>query len=162
MTQIAALAGAAGIIGLGSLLHLVGMATPHWLKLNDPGSIGLWQVCIQFCLTIEDKAGWLIACDFFSVMGVLSSVAALVLIAFSFFNAFKGRPQHSTIPIFLTASTSLAATCIIICIIIFASKTVHTSLLGYSFYLSIAGGVLITIGGILGFIINRRFSYGPK
>ncbi|XP_059161584.1 uncharacterized protein LOC131944787 [Physella acuta] len=157
MTQIAALAGAAGFIGLGSLLHLVGMATPHWWNIGS-GSIGLWQVCEGNCLTIEDKAGWLIGCDFLSVMGVLSSVAALVLIAFIFFNAFKGRPLHSKIPIFLIASTICAATFIIICIIIFASQTPNAKRLAYSFYLSIVGGVLIKIGGIIGFISSRRLS----
>ncbi|XP_059161560.1 uncharacterized protein LOC131944765 [Physella acuta] len=160
--EVAALAGAAGIISMGSLLHLVGMVTPNWKDVGA-GTIGLWEICFSGeCETIEDKADWLIACDFLSVMGVLTSVAAIVLIAFIFFNALKGRPQHSKIHIFLIASTTIAATFIIICIIIFASKTAHTLKIRQSFYLSTAGGVLIKIGGIIGFIISRRLSCGPK
>ncbi|XP_059161601.1 uncharacterized protein LOC131944802 [Physella acuta] len=160
MTQIVPLAAAAGIIGLGALLHLVGMATPHWVDVGLASS-GLWSACaMDNCGALVDKQGWLIGCEVLSVIGVSSSAAALMFIAIIFFNEFKGRSQNSKFSIFLLADSLMAGTCIIICIAVYASKVHDTSLLGYSFYLAIVGGVLIKIGGIIGFIISRRLSYG--
>ena len=46
--------GSATVLGVGCVLHIVGLATHAWLTADD-GSLGFWEVCTKgLCISIDE------------------------------------------------------------------------------------------------------------
>ncbi|CAL1539313.1 unnamed protein product [Lymnaea stagnalis] len=159
-------------IGVGVLLHLIGLASPEWSALHVNGqsvSYGLWKAClsgIEICgdypfdtLPDEWKSS-LRACEAFAILGMLASFLGLAMAAISVLFPMMGKPKNAMFPVISLAGCMAAFICILIAIIVWGAK-VHADYLskldiGYSFILSIIGGIMIVVGGLLGLIGNER------
>ncbi|CAL1546898.1 unnamed protein product [Lymnaea stagnalis] len=169
------------IIGVGVLLHIVGLATPEWSALHEggaSGSFGLWKICSddnvkgQICMEYSSEQNYpeefndsVKACDAFAILGMVASFLGLALAAISVILPIVGKPKNAMLPVISLAGCGASFVFILIAIIVWGAK-VHADYLekltlkiGYSFILSIIGGILIGVGGVLAFIANKGVSY---
>ncbi|BFZ22038.1 hypothetical protein BsWGS_25077 [Bradybaena similaris] len=144
---------------IGTILHIVGQSTPEWLvsKLVSSTNSGLWEVCsLGVCVTYLNafKTAQLEACEAFAILGIFACLAALGLALMNFVFAILGRSQNNLVPVMVLASSIVALIFILICVIVWAAKIYDSRLtsLGYSFILSIIGGVLTAFGGVLAYV----------
>ncbi|GFO38606.1 hypothetical protein PoB_006511100 [Plakobranchus ocellatus] len=121
------------------------------------GSVVLINV-VSLVAAVASFPDWLEACRAFALLGMIagliSVVADIILVVFS----LAGR-DGSVVLINVASLAAAVASCvmIIICIIIFAAKAETSSAdFGYSFVLSIVGGILIFFGGGLSFLVNKE------
>ncbi|GFR93226.1 lens fiber membrane intrinsic protein-like [Elysia marginata] len=155
------------VLGLGVVLHIIGLSTPHWITqtvdLDEETvdvSAGLWQVCVGgLCNSIHENAkhDWYRACGAMAIIGMLSGMISALMVGVVFvmglMNKDSGKTKKATsILSFLAAVFSVIM--ILICVIIFAVKTNQEGGydFGYSFFLSTAGAVVIVIGGNLALV----------
>lgn len=158
-------AAAAGVVGLGCVFHIIGLATPEWVAA-DGGSIGLWKTCYQGeCVTIKEdgKPDWFKACDALAVLGILFGLAAFTIAAVMVVMEALNKPSPRAVGAAVLATSIVSFSLIIICVILFAVKigddaSVPAEDFGYSFRLSISGACLILIGGIIAAILKFRYT----
>ncbi|XP_060066731.1 uncharacterized protein LOC132547015 [Ylistrum balloti] len=150
------------VLPLALILHIVGLATPHWSShsVTEQGItigavVGLWKGCLSEngasqCTSYDDVPGWLNGCRAFGIIGVLAVAAAAILEALC--TIALSKDTHKIAFILSTITAFVGAGSIILCAIIWAAKASDLSSTGdlaWSFGLSIAGGVLAGLGGLL-------------
>ncbi|XP_046560933.1 uncharacterized protein LOC124269977 isoform X2 [Haliotis rubra] len=138
------------LIPLGGLLHLIGYASPYWVKVGIDHS-GLWRTCTTICVDYldyqESLAGWLRATQFFETVGLIAIAAAAVLLFLSIFvQAFKDK---KIITIINALACFGACGTIIIGAIIFGSQNLLVAYLSWAFALCIAGAIMEGVAGAL-------------
>ncbi|CAL1539309.1 unnamed protein product [Lymnaea stagnalis] len=163
-------------IGVGVLLHVIGLATPNWSAISDKGfyrAYGLWKSCggtieaydcdeYKFGNKFDESESSVKACEAFAILGMLASFLGLAMAALSVLLPIIGKPKNAILPVIALAGCVAAFICILIAIVVWGAK-VHAEYLsfldiGYSFILSIIGGILIVVGGVLAYIGNKRIS----
>ncbi|KAK3752631.1 hypothetical protein RRG08_008774 [Elysia crispata] len=159
MVFIQSAIGALALLGLGNLLHIIGLATPEWViatPKNSYGtklSAGLWEVCIQdICVKIPDLEDWLNACRAMAILGMIAGIGAAAMEIVSivmFVMCKKSFKPHGPISL---STAILSSIMIIICVILYAlnsefDDTEEKESFGYSFALSIVGAIFILLGG---------------
>ncbi|OWF56759.1 uncharacterized protein LOC110459122 [Mizuhopecten yessoensis] len=150
------------ILGLASILQIVGLATPNWSSALTPAgdasissSFGLWKFCFSAlgksdCDSYPDAEDWLKICRAFAVIGVLAVIGATVLEVLC--TLALSKATHKIVFILATLAAFVGAASIILAAIIWGAKTsdLGTGItLDWSFALSILAGVLAGIGGLL-------------
>ncbi|GFR78160.1 lens fiber membrane intrinsic protein-like [Elysia marginata] len=152
-----------GVLGLGNLLHIVGLATPEWVTadISVPflGSTdttrGLWEGCIDGeCDSYDKKTDWLKACQAMAILGMLAGLVAALMAGVVFVMGLMKKDSTQAIGIIALLSAISSFIMILICVIVFAVKMKEGDSgwdFGYSFGLSIAGALLIAIGGGIAF-----------
>ncbi|XP_059161578.1 uncharacterized protein LOC131944781 [Physella acuta] len=159
MEEQGTLAPAIFVMGMGFLIHTIAMATPYWVQMGMANA-GLWASCVlETCVAYVEKPDWMMACEAFSVVGTIFGAGALAFTTVNFCNDCFRRPQNARLAGFLLGSSILAFACIMTCIGIFAGYANYGSSLSFSFYMSSCGGVLMVMGGIMGYVIVRRCGY---
>ncbi|XP_055870668.1 uncharacterized protein LOC129923488 [Biomphalaria glabrata] len=139
------------LVAAGLVLHIVGMATPSWLRGIENErtlSFGLWESCIDSeCKTYLSKQSDLQACEAFSVLAIVPALAALILCSVHALQANaeeSSRKKQIHIAIALCLLSGIA---VLICIFVWRFSCVDvygiSDFLGYSFYLSLVGGILM-------------------
>ncbi|GFR74283.1 lens fiber membrane intrinsic protein-like [Elysia marginata] len=105
-----------GAVGLGVLLHIIGLATPQWvtktqfvLELGENVDIsqGLWQVCVNGkCNAIPDrvKLDWYKACDAMAILGMLAGMFSALMVGIVFVMSLMNRNSANTTKTTKTAS----------------------------------------------------------
>ncbi|XP_059164022.1 uncharacterized protein LOC131946975 [Physella acuta] len=166
---------------LGSLLHVIGLATPDWSvgypEKSSPLpkiSVGLWEVCMSFCQALlhQEKSEIWKTCDALAIVGMLFSFLSVGAAAYVMYLKVKAKPDNESLVKLSTAMSILSLLSILICTIMWSAGlhpgvvhdfwpgTRHDKIfeegpdidhntLGYSFILSILGGCLLSIGGVI-------------
>ncbi|BFZ22040.1 hypothetical protein BsWGS_25079 [Bradybaena similaris] len=155
------------LLFIGTLLHIIGQSTPEWMvsKPVTGGSFGLWELCGKgVCVTYPNalKPAELEVCEAFAILGILACLASLGLALVNFVVAILGKPQYKIVPGMVLSSSIVALIFILICVIVWAAKIYNSRFtsLGYSFILSIIGGVLTAFGGVLAYAgTNQNRAY---
>ncbi|BFZ22041.1 hypothetical protein BsWGS_25080 [Bradybaena similaris] len=155
------------LLFIGTVLHTIGQSTPEWLvsKIGS-GSAGLWEVCGEgVCSKIPNKAktAELKACEAFAILGIFACLAGLGLALVNFVMAKMERPANMLLHV-MVLSSSFALIFILICVVVWGVKIYDSKLtsLGYSFALSIVGGVLTAIGGVVAYVgAKQSAGYQP-
>ncbi|KAK3775433.1 hypothetical protein RRG08_015281 [Elysia crispata] len=139
-------------LGLGNMFHIIGLATPEWIKVGKV-TVGLFEGCLDDdCVTIEDKPDWLKACQAMAILGMLLGLMAVALATFMFVKSLKNNDSPKSLGLLTLLAAILSLIFILICVILYAVeiKDLHTGPdFGYSFALSIVGAILILLGGTL-------------
>ncbi|XP_012946217.1 uncharacterized protein LOC106013907 [Aplysia californica] len=154
------------VLGLGVLLHIVGMATPVWsvVKGDSDTSFGVFKrcakvfgshVCVSYIVTTAEYK----AVQAMTIIGVLFGGVALAVSVLIVVFSLTGKSQHKMMPL-LAVGASFGSFFFILLGVIIWGAAIHadnSSLLdiGYSFILSIVGGILVAVGGIIGYIGGR-------
>ncbi|XP_059152364.1 epithelial membrane protein 1-like [Physella acuta] len=147
------------LLFVGIILHIVGLATPEWMLIkNNELTIGLWQACSHgVCLTFADFpiAGLdsIKACEAMAIIGMLISFVAIATAGIAVYHNITGKEASASFQQIATATSVISFVFILIGIIVWGAK-VHepasaVANIGYSFILSIIGGILIAVGGIM-------------
>uniref|UniRef100_A0A2C9L7B9 Claudin n=1 Tax=Biomphalaria glabrata TaxID=6526 RepID=A0A2C9L7B9_BIOGL len=163
---------------IGVVLHIIGLATPNWTTatfrymnpLLSPSeytadvSVGLWMDCDKGgCSTIKsyNLTGAWRAAGAFAILGMLSSfvtlAVAIVHIAMPFFQKLQFEVMS-----LVTLATSIATVMlIIICVSCFGGGVHNVFVwteksIGYSLVLSIIGGIVVFLGGVIFYIPRLR------
>ncbi|KAK0041602.1 hypothetical protein Bpfe_028966 [Biomphalaria pfeifferi] len=138
----------------GLLLHIAGIATPSWIstRSSETGQslmFGLWEVCTDMgCQTYpSNKASDLQACEAFSVLAIFPALGALIICSVYALQANaeeSSRKKQINVAIALCLLSGVA---VLICIFVWRFSYVNSGPLaddlGYSFYLSLVGGLLM-------------------
>ncbi|OWF56761.1 uncharacterized protein LOC110459277 [Mizuhopecten yessoensis] len=151
------------LLPLALILHIVGIATPNWSSYSASSgavstslSYGLWKLCVEVngvseCANYPNVQDWVKACQAFGIIGVLAVAGAAILEVLCTIVLSKATHKVAFIAAAITAFVGAAS--IILSAIIWSAKVTefgNTELdLSWSFGLSITGGVLAGIGGIL-------------
>ncbi|KAH9487689.1 hypothetical protein Btru_069903 [Bulinus truncatus] len=150
-----------GFLILGNILHIVGLATPGWAVSADYQylniqTFGLWKKCEVICVDINPiyYSVQLIASCALSILGMILGIVALTLAVVHVVSK-KMDKNYNCLPkanYFFTIMSFLIIAATVACYafgvgIPYNYDTVR--FFGYSFYLSIAGGVFILISGIV-------------
>ncbi|CAL1539312.1 unnamed protein product [Lymnaea stagnalis] len=175
------------IIGVGVLLHIIGLATPEWSTdsgVNDLATtLGLWKLCqtnslFDICADYPFKLlkhtmfhnpdeieSSIKACEAFAILGMLASFLGLAMAALSVAFPMMGKPKNAMFPVLSLAGCVASFLCILIAISVWGVRVHNKSIyplaldttfdIGYSFILSIIGGILIQVGGVLAFLGNK-------
>ncbi|XP_060066766.1 uncharacterized protein LOC132547035 [Ylistrum balloti] len=153
------------VLPLALILHIAGLATPNWSSASASANgqsvsstAGLWKACLEgggekLCESYETVLDWIKACQAFGIIGVLAVAAAAILEVLC--TVVFSKDTHKVAYILAAMTAFSGAGCIIVTAIIWAAKASEISSLldlSWSFGLSIAGGVLAGIGGVLGAI----------
>ncbi|CAL1545266.1 unnamed protein product [Lymnaea stagnalis] len=156
------------LIAVGTLLHVIGLATPEWSAIRTLRSfyVGLWKACVPLgCGEYNGHAADNIkSCEAFAILGMLASFVGLTMAAIDFTLPLLGKGGVKTLSLFSLAACLASLACILIAIIVWGAD-VHQPMrsfgyeIGFSFILSIVGGVLIAVGGGLSFL--NRFAISP-
>ncbi|XP_059164758.1 epithelial membrane protein 1-like [Physella acuta] len=140
----------------GVVLHIVGLATPEWSTSNVVGisySAGLWKGCADgYCVEYPQTTAALEACEAMAIIGMFFSLFAITAVGILLVCKITGILAVSSAHHIAAALSIISFVFILIGIIVWGAE-VHASnsnfKIGYSFILSIVGGVLIAIGGIM-------------
>ncbi|CAL1539310.1 unnamed protein product [Lymnaea stagnalis] len=153
------------LIGVGTLLHTVGLTTPAWSVIKSSfktsGSYGLWKYCelgscfdYPFGTAVADVFEDCIkTCEAFAILGMLASVLGLATAAISVVLRVRGKPNNPLFGAISFAGCIASFVFIMICISVWSAKvnSEFVSLIfdiGYSFILSTIGGIFICVGGV--------------
>ncbi|XP_005112974.1 uncharacterized protein LOC101863642 [Aplysia californica] len=154
------------VLGIGVLLHIVGMATPVWSVsiVSDDYSVGPFKSCLltmlgQKCSTNENVPSEYKAVQAMTIIGVLFGGVALAVSVLIFVFSLMGKSQHKMMPL-LAVGASFGSFFFILLGVIIWGAAIHDDIskafdIGYSFILSIVGGVLVVVGGLMVFIGGR-------
>ncbi|XP_046583943.1 uncharacterized protein LOC124291078 isoform X2 [Haliotis rubra] len=148
------------LIPLGGLFHLIGFASPYWVKAGLSHS-GLWRACTRTCIDYLDYPallpGWLRATQFFETVGLIAIAAAAVLLFLSIF--VQALKDKKIITIINALACFGACGTIIIGAIIYGSQDRPVAYLSWAFALCIVGAIMEGVAGaliILGTFAARR------
>ncbi|KAK3705862.1 hypothetical protein RRG08_058943 [Elysia crispata] len=156
------------VLGLGNLLHIVGLATPEWAKneLRNEGlsvtvTLGLWKSCVgSKCITISTLSelgrrgdlSQIKACGAMAILGMLAGGAALLLAVVKAIMMVMDKEHPKPLGLGALVCSIVSLALIVICVIIWFAGVQPGGEAGYSLGLSIVGAILIPIGGVLSFI----------
>ncbi|KAH9489570.1 hypothetical protein Btru_037214 [Bulinus truncatus] len=154
------------MVALGTLLHIVGMATPNWIQVQEDsghtGSFGLWKICVDsVCVDYLTKTSELIACEAFSILAIFPA-AAVLLLCLTHLVKHDADNRTKRVQIFACLLLSLlSGLCVMVCIFVWRFGFIKTDqFAGYSFYLSIVGGSVLILSSGFFHIYNVRFIRG--
>ncbi|XP_067664597.1 uncharacterized protein [Haliotis asinina] len=146
------------LIPLGGLFHLIGFASPYWIKVGTVHG-GIWRICTKVCTDYVDfpgsLPGYLLATQFFETVGLIAIGAAAVLLFLSIFvEALKGK---KIITIINALACFGACGAIIVGAIIYGSRLLYY--FSWAFALCIVGAIMEGVAGallIVGTFATRR------
>jgi len=148
-----------GVIGLGLLLHLVAMATPAWstgatwyiFGMSGEIDIGPWEASEG---SVKNPSSKVQAVRAMTILGFLagaaSAGAAVVIVVLS----LLGKDKIKLLPVASAGAGAISFVFILLGVIIWAASDFGGSI-GFSFVLSIIGGIGIGVGGFLVFLACR-------
>ncbi|KAK3744953.1 hypothetical protein RRG08_048349 [Elysia crispata] len=148
--------GGVTVLGVGCVLHIVGLATHAWLAA-DGGSLGFWEVCPDEgpCISFKEdgKPDWFKASEALALLGMIFGGMALLLAGVLVVMNLMGKEPSRGLGVSTLLLSVVSFVTVIICVIIFGAKyrdffSEADFHFGYSFGLSIAGAALILLGGI--------------
>ncbi|CAL1535349.1 unnamed protein product [Lymnaea stagnalis] len=141
------------LLGLGTVLHVIGLATPEWsVEKHGTRTQGLFKGCfLGSCGEYTYKTSKLEACEAFAIIGMVAGIGATAVSLLIFLLGLLSKNRHRIFSLLVLAGSVVAFIAILICVIIYG-VTIHDDIsyffnVGYSFILSIIGGALIPIGG---------------
>ncbi|XP_059145555.1 epithelial membrane protein 1-like [Physella acuta] len=165
---------------VGSLLHIIGLSTTEWsVSNNEQGSSssGLWKECLNGkCEDRKDTKESIRTCGAMAILGMLVSFVAIGLAVADIYIRVRGSVSSLPLPIISAACSAISFVFIVVCIIIWSatigsstyqytytdytirvSSYYHYSFsIGFSFILSILGGIIIVSGGGV-YLYTSRF-----
>ncbi|GFN99695.1 lens fiber membrane intrinsic protein-like [Plakobranchus ocellatus] len=158
---------AVGVLGLGNLLHIIGLATPEWVTTDivlpfvgkQEQTQGLWEGCVNDdCDSLKNEPDWLKASGAMAILGMLAGLGALVIAGLIFVMGLMDKSANKAFGILAVLAAIGSFVLILICVIVYAVKAeddYDNFDFGYSFGLSIAGAILILLGGFIAMAGNR-------
>ncbi|RUS70141.1 hypothetical protein EGW08_022094 [Elysia chlorotica] len=162
---------AAGVLALGNLLHIIGLATTEWITTMVATSVGTYEVTIglfrgcaqNICADLEDVPDWLKACKAMAILGMLVGLGVLALTGYILALRLMNKEIPRLLGILSLLGAVMSCVMILICVIVFAEEAkdmmknrgIDDHDFGYSFALSIAGALIILIGGCIAFAASR-------
>ncbi|CAL1536319.1 unnamed protein product [Lymnaea stagnalis] len=161
-------------IWLSVVLHIVGVATPEWSSYHTPqlsATYGLWGYCVNGKCGEYRYAGKLPppmeyslkVCEVFAVLGLLASFLGLAMATVALLLPMMGKPKSAMFPVISLLSCVATFIFILIATIVWRVKMNNIFIvdfqIGYSFILSIIGGIMICMGGVLFYLANRGVSH---
>ncbi|KAI8761477.1 epithelial membrane protein 1 [Biomphalaria glabrata] len=162
------------LLGIGLILHIVGLATPSWASGTGTDSrgvsvtkmYGLWKLCDgSDCKDLFDSVTnipdpWK-AASAFSILGMVAGIAALGLACYHFIMRVLAKPETQTLKFIIMVAGILALLCVIISTSCFGGGVYQKYEMdkagfdiGYSLILSAVGGIVICIGGVVFFVAS--------
>uniref|UniRef100_A0A0B6Z6T9 Claudin n=1 Tax=Arion vulgaris TaxID=1028688 RepID=A0A0B6Z6T9_9EUPU len=143
---------------IGLLFQLIALVTANWSVSQDEVLFGLWEKC-QDDSSCEENSEEMItpgleACQAFAVLAIVIGGVSVILSLVHALMAMLGKPLRKLVPLIVMITSACTLIFIIISVVVW-SAAVHKSgtvTHGYSFALSIVGGLLIAGGGILVFL----------
>lgn len=150
------------VLGLGNILHLVGLNTAHWTVAYDPnfgyGNSGLWEFCVNGkCTRYPEWYTYRFQVDFCQSTAVLGMVCGVLALLFTTVaNLTDVVEKDASRVLGRCGLGSSAISCIMISSSVVVWTTFYQNTLDYSFYCSTAGAVLIPMGGIIKRSANRQ------
>ncbi|XP_012943817.1 uncharacterized protein LOC106013226 [Aplysia californica] len=152
------------VLGLGLLLHLVGLATPEWavLKAMSDRTEGLFVACFrdQPCLNLSPVPANIKAVRAMVILGLILGAVGGASALMHLVCIFTSRETKAVVPLVVIGTCLAAFIFIIIGIIVYAADyydPLKESVdLGYSFALCVVGGILLASGGALFFLGDRK------
>ncbi|XP_069134021.1 uncharacterized protein [Argopecten irradians] len=156
------------ILPLALILQIVGLATPNWSSVSGSRSgitvtanVGLWKACSSIsntgseCVTYPDVLDWMKSSRAFAIIGMLGVAAAAILEALC--TIVLNKASHKMAYILATVTAFIGAAAIILSVIIWGVNNDELGTtadgspydLSWSLFISIVGGVLSGIGGVL-------------
>ncbi|XP_059164757.1 uncharacterized protein LOC131947531 [Physella acuta] len=145
------------VLSVGVILHIGGLATPGWSVQDGWAKYGLWKVCDQsYCKEHSFKPAALEACEAMAIIGTWISFVAMAVAWIDIFHKILGKDAALPFHLISAAAAIISFVFILIGVIIWGAKlNNHLMKIGYSFILSIIGGILIATGGIIYGIFGR-------
>ncbi|XP_012943821.1 uncharacterized protein LOC106013228 [Aplysia californica] len=152
------------ILGLGLLLHLVGLATPEWVVVRSvpERTEGLFQGCLgkDNCLELTYIPSNIKAVRAMVILGLILGAVGSACALLHLICSFMSRETKAVVPLVVMGTCLAAFIFIIIGVIVYAADyydVVRKSFnLGYSFALCVVGGILLASGGGLFFLGDRK------
>ncbi|KAK3705861.1 hypothetical protein RRG08_058942 [Elysia crispata] len=157
-----------GCAGTGESLHIVGLATPEWTKveLRNEGlsvtiTLGLWKSCVvSKCITISKLSelgrrgalSQIKACEAMAILGMLAGGAALLLAVVKVIMMVMDKEHPKPLGLGALVCSIVSLALIVTCVVIWFVGVQQGGEAGYSLGLSIVGAILVPIGGVLSFI----------
>ncbi|XP_005108927.1 uncharacterized protein LOC101858066 [Aplysia californica] len=154
------------VLGLGLLLHLVGLATPEWILMRImPGRTeGLFQGCLGNgeCVELTYIPSNIKAVRAMVILGLILGAVGSACALMHLICSFMSRETKAVVPLVVMGTCLAAFSFIIIGVIVYAADyygVLRKSFdLGYSFALCVVGGILLASGGALFFLGERKDS----
>ncbi|CAG5119192.1 unnamed protein product [Candidula unifasciata] len=146
------------LLGVGELLHIIGLSTPEW-SVYSSIRVGLWEACNPTCQQYILKPAEVEVCEAFAIIGMLAGLLAAAL-GLMFFVLTLANKSVRLLAIGAAVAANVALISILVCVIVWGAA-VHPGgivKIGYSFALSIAGGIIHSLGGDIIFIMSRQHS----
>ncbi|KAK0041239.1 hypothetical protein Bpfe_029332 [Biomphalaria pfeifferi] len=158
-----------GLAAVGLVLIIIGVATPEWTAIEVEyidkkilrNSKGLWRICKDdVCADIvKNKAVSLEVCEAFGLLAVLSGASCLsLLLAHLILQSFR-KPSKKFLLTLATLGGILSAVFVTITASVWGAVH-HTGgrnlYVGYSLILTVIGGILLPISGVLGCLTSRN------
>ncbi|KAI8761469.1 epithelial membrane protein 1, partial [Biomphalaria glabrata] len=164
------------VIGVGVLLQIVALATPNWTygkyyKYFGDSKVkaGLWKFCVETfkCQDIPEEIltdEWNTA-GAFAILGMLAGLMALSLTCIHFVLRIMAKPTNKIVNVVVLAACIAACLCVVISTSCFGGGVYKQEdfdkegqKIGYSLILSVVGGYLIGLGGVLFFVACVKYS----
>ncbi|KAK3801321.1 hypothetical protein RRG08_054825 [Elysia crispata] len=158
---------AVAVLGLGNLLHIIGLSTPEWVTADVSSPFlgrfettrGLFKACVDDdCVTIDDKPDWLKASQAMAILGMLVGLGAAALACIMFVMGLMNKDSFKSLGVLSFLAAVVSFIMILICVIVYAVEIKEDEsgwYFGYSFGLSIAGAILVVLGGCIAFGASR-------
>ncbi|XP_021339228.1 uncharacterized protein LOC110440455 [Mizuhopecten yessoensis] len=156
------------VLVIGLFFHIIGVSTPNWSTYSISlvtVKLGLWKYCFSslgttVCtsyggITLTD-GDWIKACQAMGILGVLTIIAAIILNVLCV--AVLTKQDHKIAFILTPTLAFIGAGCIFIANMVWGAKISDWSFiiasandlaLGWSFALSLVGGLFAVAGGVL-------------
>ncbi|XP_055869423.1 uncharacterized protein LOC106078873 [Biomphalaria glabrata] len=150
----------AGLILIGLILHIVGLATPNWTTISTPRATitnGLFSVCLDTCVYIPaiDRIGEWSTAGAFAILALMPGLLAFYLSCLHIDRHIHGRPENSYTKSGTLATGITAILCVFLSCFVYGAG-VHKKIaevfdadIGYSFIMSAVGGVVFFLGCLL-------------
>ncbi|GFS09931.1 TC1 transposase-like protein [Elysia marginata] len=99
------------LLGLGNLLHIVGLATPEWETRSGGGTFGLWKSCgLLRCVSYpsDHDVDELKICQATAVLGMIAGVLALALAVFMVIRKYTDKDIPKAVKIGVLVASILS------------------------------------------------------
>ncbi|KAK0067136.1 epithelial membrane protein 1 [Biomphalaria pfeifferi] len=147
-----------GLLVIGLVLHVVGLATPNWMTISTISSTqGLWTTChLNTCtdgISIPGTSDELKAAGAFAILAMLAGIGGLGLACLHIARRIKAEPDLDILKLGHLAAGMAALVCVIISCSVFGAgiykNIAEIADIGFSLILSAVGGVIICIGSVM-------------
>ncbi|XP_059142028.1 uncharacterized protein LOC131929704 [Physella acuta] len=140
------------VITVGLLLEIIGVSTEEWSVASIlHATLGLRKVCLDGeCTSYRSRRAVLEVTEAFAILAILGTIATLA-IAVAYVTSFiMGTEKKFSLLVLVGVVAFFSLVCAVISVSVYGSTFHPKNMdLGYSFILTIVGGCLTALGGVL-------------